>query len=288
MVMGGATKLPNGGIGFTSHRSISKNGWGATLYVTDKDYRITGKYQICDSPMAPKLVGNSLLIGSTAIEKDLSHKLNVYDATTFKLKKEYFFTDMVDGWRITGHQGEAYFGAIDSRIYDSYHSHFFQINLNTLEIKDFYQDVDILKGVAALQGWIEKDKVYLTNGDEKDMGVLNISTGEYTHIISLINEREISNKNMRFIFNPVKIDNNLYAIMRDYDTDSGYFAYVVNVDLIDNTLKTVTKLPFPRNTSDISKDTLMCDGLFVIRVDDKVYFIDLTTATIEHVVKLDE
>jgi hypothetical protein len=131
MVFGGVAKLPDGGIVFTHHRRASNNAWGNQMYIVNRNCELIEKIDICDSPIAPKVIENRIYVGSSAIEEGVKYKFQVYDATTYSLVKKFQFRYMLDAWRYSKFDNEVYLPISPEELYNKPREYSYIIKFDT-------------------------------------------------------------------------------------------------------------------------------------------------------------
>ena len=286
MVIGGITKLPNGGIAFTHHRTIGNNSWGHSLYVTDKDCNLLNTYNICYSPMAPKIVNNLLLIGSSAIEQPhISFRFQIYDANNYGLKKEYLFRDMVDAWQITHWNDKAYMGinvfeTTEKRDY----SYIVELDLNTLDTTiigdttEFFLDATLL---AERYGSL----LYIFSIRGKDICIYDLDSKSVQTIVKVSEYPEILALQANNVVLPRVYNGYLYGYFARQGNVNGELGYLVKFDM--NTLKYVSHTELTVIKGVTTGEHLLYIGHFLVRQflrdsETQIVFEDMETGNIEH------
>jgi hypothetical protein len=291
MSFGGVTKLPQGGVAFTHHRRISDNAWGNTLYVTDSKYNITGKYPVCASPMAPKVINNVLMVGSSAMEQGAKHKFHLYNTSDFSLIKEFLFEDMVDAWQITEYENYAYFGVtVTPQLSDKKYSYIVQLDCNSSNITEFYDENDFFDE-STFGIYRQGPLLYVLNGRKKDMAVVNLNTQKVESITKTSLYPEIANKNAWNFFHPKFINGSLYGVLGGFFEQNGngyYYAYVVKLNGATFALENIKPLQMPINSGDTGASNQFYAGRFLVqRIENHVLFIDVESGEIVEQVVLD-
>lgn len=246
MSIGGVAKLPQGGIAFTHHRRISDNAWGNTLYVTDKGYNIVGKHPVCLSPMAPKVIGNTLLIGSSGIENNSKHKLQLYDTDNFQLKKELQFEDMEDAWEISAYENYAYFDVCVSPPFTN-SSYVVELDLSTLSTTEFSGSGSFFKE-AAFSCWRKDSLLYVFSLGAIDLFVINLNSkvvgspvkiNRYPEIAAIVDAWHL-------IF-PRVIGEHLYGFIGKHEGDGSYYVcHWIKLNINTFALEEIKKISFPK------------------------------------------
>jgi len=130
MVFGGVAKLNNDGLVFTHHRRASNNAWGKSMYFVNNQCEVVKKIEICDSPMTPKVIGDKIYVGSSAIETGVNYKFQVYDAKNYTKLKDFEFKSMMDGWQFNAYDSTVYLPVHPDGINSKY-EYSYIVNLNT-------------------------------------------------------------------------------------------------------------------------------------------------------------
>jgi len=287
MSFGGVAKLPSGGIAFTHHRRASNNAWGNTLYVTDNDCNLLSAYEICYSPMSPKVINNKLLVGSSMVEPGARFKFQIYDTDNFTMQKEYLFHDMLDAWQIIDGGNKAYLG-IHHIGYETEYSYIVELDLNTLDTTIIGDKTDFFLN-AHLTTFRQDTLLYIFNVLEKNVCIYNlcsnsiILTGEVSQhpaIIAMHADR---------LTHAIYYNGFLYGKL-ELDTSGGWVvSYMVKLN--PNTLEYVShkKLDTPKGYT--SGAHQFYTGRFLVMQfirdsETQIVFFDIETGNIEHEVTL--
>ncbi|GHT38372.1 hypothetical protein AGMMS49965_01530 [Bacteroidia bacterium] len=288
MSFGGVTKLPNGGIAFTHERRTSNNAWGETLYVTDDEYSIVNTYPVCPSPMAPKVVNNVLMVGSSGLEEGGTMKFQLYNISDFSLIKEFLLEDMVDAWRILGHDNYAYFGVPVNRPFPNrQYSYLVELDLNTNNITEFFDENDFFKE-SAYSLWKQDSILYVFNIGKKDACTLNLNNKTISQPIKISQYPEIKAINALNCFHPKYIDGHLYVFFGEYGygMDDPYICHWVKLNAKTFALEKINKLTIPFGLTGPAYQ-FHAGRFYVIQVEKNVLFIDVESGEIVETVVLD-
>jgi YVTN family beta-propeller protein len=288
MSIGGVTKLPQGGIAFTHERRVSDNAWGNTLYVTDDKYNIVGKYPVCLSPMAPKVVNNVLMVGSSGFEDGGKMKFQLYSTDNFTLLKEFLFEDMVDACQILEYGQYAYFDVrVDEPYRERTYSYIVQLDMNTLNAKEISEKSAFFKN-AAFGIWRQDALLYVLNAGEKDVCVIDLNTGKIQQTVATGKYPEIANKNAWNFFHPRIISGSLYGLLCGHDNEGYYFGHIVKLNAATFALESVKKINTPIESGDTGPADQFYAGQYLVqRVENYVLFLDLERGEVAHTVVLD-
>jgi hypothetical protein len=245
MSIGGVAKLPQGGIAFTHHRRISDNAWGNTLYVTDKSYNITGTYPICPSPMAPRVIGSTLLVGSSGFDRNTKYKFQLYDTDNFQLKKELHLEDMKDAWEISAYENFAYFD-VDVEPPFTGNSYVVELDLSTLGTTEFSGSGNFFKE-AAFNCWRKDNLLYVVNLIEKDLCVINLNSKTVGNPIKISRYPEIAAiKNVEHLIFPRVIGDYLYGFIGGREGEGHYYVcHCIKLNVNTFTLEDIKRIDFP-------------------------------------------
>jgi hypothetical protein len=286
MSIGGVTKLPQGGIAFTHHRRVSDNAWGNTLHVTDDNYNIIGKYPICPSPMAPKVIGNTLLIGSSG-SSDLKYPLQLYDTKAFQLEKELLLEDMVDAWEISEYENYAYFG-IYVNVPFTHNSYVAQIDLNTLELTKFSNNTNFFK-TTTYNICRKENLLYVCNLIAKDLCTIDLNTNTIGNVVKTSQYPQIAAITSEHIIFPKVIGDYLYAFLGTRVGEGEYLPYWLKFNANTFALEDIKRLDIPMGYNN-GGYTFFAGRFLVIGVEvheegQYVTFIDVESGEIVNTVK---
>jgi hypothetical protein len=229
MDFGGVAKLPSGGFAFTHHRSASNNAWGNTLYVADRYGNKLNTYEICYSPMTPKIIGSSLLIGSTAFENVGGLKFQVFYTDNFRLRKEFLFGDMVDAWRIASWGDKAYLW--DGAWQPSEYSSIVELDLNTLDTVVISAETDFFSG-ASLTSCRQDSLLYILNILKKDICIYNLNSKSITLTAKVSEYPAIAAMQADRVTHPYYYNGFLYGKFERNDSGGNVVSYLVKLNPI--------------------------------------------------------
>jgi hypothetical protein len=289
MSIGGVAKLPQGGIAFTHHRRISDNAWGNTLYVTDDSYNIIGTYPICLSPMAPKVIGNTLMVGSSGLEDNLRYKFQLYDTETFQLKKEFLLEDMADAWQISEYGNYAYIG-VDVNIPLTHNSYVAQVDLNTLSMTTLFNNTSFFNSFT--YHCARKDNLlYVFSVVGKDLCIIDLSTNTIGNVVKTSQYPEIAAKNADHLIFPRVTGDYLYAFLGTRVGEGQYLPYRLKFNTSNFALEDIKRLDIPGGYTN-GGYTFFAGRFLVIGVEVEageigqyVVFIDVESGEIVNTVK---
>jgi hypothetical protein len=276
MSIGGVAKLPQGGIAFTHHRRISDNAWGETLYVTDKSYNIIGKYPICPSPMAPRVIGSTLLVGSSGLDENIKHKFQVLDAETFQLKKEFHFEDMEDAWEISAYENYAYFDVCVDMPFTS-SSYVVELNLGTLKTTEFYNNTSFFKE-AAFNTCRKDSLLYVVNLLQKNLCLINLNSHAIGNVVEVSRYPQVATVDAIHLLAPRVVGEYLYAFLGNWNEEGNYTCYRLKLNANTFAFEDVKKITLPEGNTTGAYQSFV-GRFWVVGVSDNstghVVFIDV-------------
>ncbi|GHT52463.1 hypothetical protein AGMMS49982_12770 [Bacteroidia bacterium] len=288
MVFGGVAKLPTGGIAFTHHRRASSNTWGSTLYVTDAQYNIVNKYAICPSPMAPKVINNVLMVGSTAYEEGGTMKFQLYNTNGFGLIKEFLFEDMVDAWIIAEYENYAYFGVSvdDNPSKERRYSYVVQLDLNNGNKTEYSLKNDFFK--ESTYSICRQDSIlYVFNRTKKDICTINLNNQSISNVVPISKYPEIAATNAWNVAHPKAMREHLYSFLGGFD-EQGFSCYRVKLNASTFVLEDIKEIKMPIVSGDTGAAEQFLAGRFLVsRIENYVLFIDVESGEIVETVTLD-
>jgi hypothetical protein len=214
MITGGVCQLPKGGIAFT-YNSNSNNKRGNELYVTDENYNIVDKYSVCVSPMAPKVINNILLVGSSVFEQNGKMKFQLYNTDNFALIQEHSFEDMIDAWKIAAYNTYAYFGIDISPPYiDRQDGYIVELDLATQKLKEIsFSSNAFFKQDDAYSLCRNGSLLYVFQRTKKNLCIIDLNTNSIDTIVPTGSYPEIVAIDAWNIAHPIVIGNYIYAFL---------------------------------------------------------------------------
>jgi hypothetical protein len=285
MSIGGVAKLPQGGIAFTHHRRISDNAWGETLYVTDDCYSIIGTYPVCPSPMGPKVIGNTLMVGSSALNENGKYKFQVLDAATFQLRKEFQLEDSEDAWEISAYENHAYFD-VDVGPPFTGNSYIVQLDLSTLSTTEFSGATNFFKE-AAFSCCRKDSLLYVVNLLSKNLCLINLNSKIVGNVVEVSHYPQVAAVNAVHLIAPMVIGDHLYAFLGSYDEDGNYICHWLKLNAKTLTLEDIRKNTLPNGYSNGGYQ-LFAGRFWVVGVKDSptenVVFIDFEKGEVVNIV----
>lgn len=169
MVVGGVAKLPDGGFVISSHN-------GASLLLADRNMNVYKKVACCVAPMGPKVVGNRLMIGSSAYESDLTMKFQVFETENFSILKEFRFLSDSDAGDITESDNNMVYLGIIPDHFQTY-SYLVQLSLNSLDTVEL-RSTDNLFFHTGHRAYGVDSLAYIASSLNKGIGIYNLNTKE--------------------------------------------------------------------------------------------------------------
>jgi len=268
MELGGVTKLPSGGIAFTSRGNTNNHLGSGKLYITDKQYNVIKTVGICGAPIDPKVIGNNLLIGNSYIPSDLV----IVDLDNYKIRKAFIAYDMVEGVRISNNNNTAFFGTA-KHFNDGY---IVQLNMETLDTtvytdgSDFFDDgFDTYPTDSLLYIFgVVKHRLYVYNYLDKSFK-MRINFDDYTEFASL---------NPRNIFSPIVRGNYIYGfgIISAYPKNIIYF---MKFNLLTKSFEYI-KVVNVVNGYFFNPDKKLIGDKLYLKIDKNMVIIDYLTGTV--------
>jgi len=220
MVFGGVAKLNNDGLVFTHHRRASNNGWGKSMYFVNNQCEIVKIIEICDSPMAPKVIGDKIYVGSSAIETGVNYKFQVYDAKNYTKLKDFEFRDMLDGWQFNAYDSTVYLPVNpDETNSNKEYSYIVKLNTTTLDTTSIRVKADWTYNAAMAMCKDGNDLIILSIS--KFMATkYDLVTKQVIRTRNLLDYPQIKELNAWNISDPVVDEKYIYAFIRGGNDDT--------------------------------------------------------------------
>jgi hypothetical protein len=242
--------------------------------------------------MSPKVIGDLLFIGSTAIENPgTKYKFQIYDTDNFSRKKEYLFTDMINSWQITSWDNKAYFGVhpgyADGR--PTEYGSVIELDLNTLDTVEIGAETDFFLN-SYLDAVRQDSLLYIFNSLGKDICIYDFQSETITLTAKASEYPEIAVLQAEKVAHPYYYNGSLYA-QYEYTISNGSGVAIHLVKFNPNTLEYISqkKLDTPMGVTYGSLQYYEGHYLIIQFIQDtqmKIIFYDIESGNKEHEVNL--
>lgn len=291
--LGGVEKLPNGGIVATLSRNLKTNSWLNQMCIIDKDCDLQQKINVCSSPVFPNVCGNIICVGSSAIEKGLKYKFQIYDANNYQLLKNYKFRRMLSAWKYRMYDDEVYLPIEPEKIYqqECENSYIVKVNSTTGDTTSIRFDKNIAYD-DAFNVFKKENILYICSLLQKKVIKYDIESKTILAEITITDYPEVSVLgDIWNINNPIEKDGYVYAFLKGGCSSENQRQEYAWVKLSSEDLSLVDMKIIDKYSGSFSGDECRYVGnYFMVRAIDEnitnLMLIDYTTGEIAKYIQL--
>jgi hypothetical protein len=194
--------------------------------------------------MAPKVIGNTLMVGSSGAE-NLEYRFQLYDTKTFQLKKEFLFEEMVDAWQISEYENYAYLGVYVDNALFTHNSYVGQIDLSTLNIKEFSNNTSFFTKSSPYNIYRKDNMLYVFNVLTKDLCTIDLSNNSIGNVVKTSQYSEIAAIDAWHLIFPRVIGDYLYGFLGTHNEEGHYVCYWLKFNAQTFDLESIKRLDIP-------------------------------------------